>query len=723
MYDGRKNFFGVDPQQIRDMFKPFNGSVDMGLVDKLARGMASASDNTRPMFVNNLQRLYSKVMYQAANTETPFLPLPEFRDGDILLGSLVQGDKEYGDYSVKLEQMIMSEIIAKPNAGKTVLNRHIIRGIYEYNQTRPEQERISCIIFDRKGDYLGLLHDIPMFAIRIPKDPFRYSIFEAPPNVDPISYISKQSDWLQHSWKFFMRGRNYLEKRAIHLYQKLGTAPSLYELRDDITEDTKRADTEVSRETRLMLLNRLDHTLTEFKECFACKAGFKLWELFRPGLITLVQVPLTVDSYNLLFGSFLIYGQEYRSNNGIRGNFMDGGTLLLVDESFATWSPSEKYSDIYIEQGPGVIQEAPRYVRDFKLCIVASSQMMLSADFNTSANLKIIGHLGDWLEALNAARSCGDETLVEAITKLDKGKFLVKCGTMDAFLLQTEDYPRKEVSEEHLSHVMKPFWDYLKTQYEPLGEKDEVEFIRINDEDALRLIEDVYNHPTVAITTHYTNCGLSGQKAQNAKKILLESKLIDSVELDIEATGKKKKYLVFMQKGIEWMERRGFSMHYFKHLGHVGIEHELTKIIVMSHLKKMGFKVRHDYTVGSKTVDIFSELDSQEGKLVKIYEICIRPAINSHNVRTVLIHCSEFICLCKDTTVLSSIQNQLKELPQQKVRYYVISEFLRDIKKQTLDREPDYIVNNNKNHENSQNLTSSEETDRQQHDNNNRSDS
>jgi hypothetical protein len=131
----------------------------------------------------------------------------------------------------------------------------------------------------------------------------------------------------------------------------------------------------------------------------------------------------------------------------------------------------------------------------------------------------------------------------------------------------------------------------------------------------------------------------------------------------------------------------------------VGPVHDLYQNILQVFLRRCGYTVAHDVQVGRKFVDVLAEKDGRK----TVYEIAVSDAVSEDRVYSALESVDEYLFICRDMIVLNSIRSQIK-IQNDKIRYFVASQYLSSLKKHILD----YYTNNTENNQNTQNNQNSD---------------
>lgn len=634
---------------------------------------------------------------QILSSKNPILPdISDEITGNLHIGTIMVGDTPTGACLVGLNDLIQSAIVAAPGKGKTKLIFTLIRAILKLNEKL--KDKISVVMLDKKRDGRRAGTDFVVLGLEY----LGLNFFDAPPNCDQRKWISDISQLLMSRWGWFYRSRNYFMSIVNNLYEARSKPPTLLEVCETIREEMITGNRVSARKLEVIETNldRIENTLSEFGSCLSKRKTFPLWEFLDSGIPLVIEVDISDDSFALLLGWLLLYIYRYRKSNDLRGNVSEGGTIVVADEAFRLWEPSSEYSESRRELGADFIATAGLYLRDFRTAIVAASQKPLSSDYMASVSFKVVGYCGDYEDARYLANALGDPELVKVILKLKPHQFLVKIGDKKTALVQTPDYPLQEVDDEELKQRMLPFIEYVQEycREEPEDQKEEKkETVRLS-RDAKSLLVDVLTYPESPISVRYSRLGFKGRRAQEVVEEILVSKYAELVVEQIEGA-KAAKYLVLAQQSIDWLKSEGKDVSQIQHIGRVGPVHDLYQNILQVFLRRCGYSVTHDVQVGRKFVDVLAE----NGGRKTVYEIAVSDAVSEDRVYSALESVDEYLFICRDMIVLNSIRSQIK-IQNDKIRYFVASQYLNSLKKHILD----YYTNNTENNQNTQNNQNSD---------------
>jgi hypothetical protein len=692
MYARNIDFDRMNPQQIRDEFKKFNGIIKTDLVNKLSRGIAFASEKSKPMFSKNLNALYAKATLQTSLTDTPFLPLPENTKGDIMLGKLVQGNKEFGDYCLPISELVHSIALGGTGTGKSTLVWSILKQLIE--------KKSRLLVFDRKRDIRNITASVPMAILNA--NDLRINIFDPPTsNINPRAWISKVCD-LFTIFGLYYSSRNYIKEFVITLLEDTRQTPTIFDVYYSIKSKAERGQTRANYHDAS--LNKIQNIVEELGPCFSCKKSFPLEQLLDVPIAIEVD-QLSMQSERFLVAFFLLAIIEMRKAKSIRGNpaIDEESIFIFVDEAANLWNPQLDNSDRVQEMSFDILQEIPLIARDFKICLFFSSQRPLSKNIMANVRTKLLSNMPDAEDAWYMANSIG--TKPDIFQKLGVGEFLVKTGKTDPFLIRTEKMERQILDDKTFDEMKKPFAEHIMLNCTPLTEQITIEKIddtsRLSN-DSKKFLINVTNYPSLTVTQRYDELSLKGRYAQDLKQSLIDRKLIEEIFLAI-GSSKQSTYLVPTQKAIDYLDSIGESTRFYKHIGKTSPLHQLIQAMLIEYFTDKNCVVQNDYQIGEKFVDVYIESDKKKIAL----EVAVNPAIDAERVLSALDFVDQFVILPVDLMILKSIENSLKSLKSEKIKIFLASFFLASMKKGTLAIIPQNTLEQ-QNNQNKQNLASDE---------------
>lgn len=690
------DFERMSLQQIREVFKPLNGIIDANLVDKLARGLVLASAKGRQIFSKSLNSLYAKAILQLDSGVVPLLPLPKNTNGDIVLGRLVQGSREFGQYSIPVSNMVHCFLGGASGSGKSTVIWSILRQLVE--------KKCNVLVFDRKRDIRNILNYVPMVVLNA--NDLRINIFDPPsPNINPRAWISKVCD-LFTIFGLYYSSRNYIKEFVINVRETKQT-PTIFDVYYAIKAKSERGQTRENYNQAS--LNKIENIVEELDQCFSCKGSFPLSELLSIPLAIEVD-QLSAQSERFLVAYLLLALIETRKAESIRGNpgIDEKSLFVFVDEASQLFNPQIDNSEKTQEMSFDILQEIPLIARDMKVCLFFSSQRPLSRNIMANTRAKLLSSMPDSHDAWELANSVGVEA--EMFQKLSTGEFLVKNGNVDAFLIRTERIERKIVDDSQLETIKKPFVEHILFHSTPLTENITIE--KTNnasklDETSKKFLSNVASFPSLTVTQRYDHLGLKGRYAQELKQSMLDNGMVEQVFLALGST-KLSTFLVPTQKAIDYLKSAGESVIHYTHVGKTSALHQLIQAMLIEYFTGKGFAVQHDVEIGSKFADIYVETPDKKRKV--IFEVAVNPAIDVDRVSSALGLVDQFVILAADMMTFKSIDNSLRAIKSEKITVLLATPFLANLKNGV----PDIIQLNSEITQNNKNNPESNSTDVEQ---------
>jgi len=675
LYKFMDNFQKNNTEEILESFKKYNGIVDANLVRKQTRGLVLASEKTKSMFAKNLNTLYAKGALGATRGSSPCLPLPEKRDGEITIGNLIQGPKQYGEMRLPVSQLCHSLIIGSTGMGKSTEAWNIIEQLVKLD--------CNVLVFDKRKEAVNIVREIPIPVIDA--SDLQENIFEPPiAEINPKLWISKILD-LVSIWGLYWSSRNYIGEYVIDIYDETGEFPTLYDVFSTIKSENERGETR--RRYQEASLNKLKNAVEELP-MLCCKRSFPLDELFSTSLVIQTD-KLSSQSERFLEAYLLLALVEIRKARSIRGNpAIDRDSIYVYsDESASLFNPQLDYSEKTSEVSFDMLQEIPFVARDYKICLLFSSQIVLGKNIMSNVRTKFVSQIPDAEDSWRIGNSIGVDPRI--FQKLDVGEFVVKSGNMEPFLIKTKKVKRNPVDDKTLEDLKRPLVEYIKSKSVPLiktTERRNDEAISL-DEISKKMLINIACCPSFTVTQRYSCLSLNGRIAQDVKQSLIKQKLVEEVFLAI-GSPKQSTFLVPTQKTIAYL--RSVDEDYtkfYKHIGKTSAIHQLIQAMLLEYFVKNGWNVLNDYPVGDKFVDVYVE---KEKKI--IFEVAANPSIDTERVSSALQLVDYFVVLATDIAVLKNLEKTLNDLNSAKIKTYLATNYLAKLRTGVLDYYSENIV-------------------------------
>jgi len=159
------------------------------------------------------------------DSENSYLPVPPEFNGEILFGTVVQGNKRVGKFALRRSDLCRHVgIFAQSGHGKSVLLYNLTDQLIKNN--------VGFWFFDVKQDGRALLLRHEQLAV-IPWQKLRWNPLRPPPKMDVKLWWQLFSEVCGHAWGVYHAGINYLLEYLDQLYedyQKTSVFPTLGDL-------------------------------------------------------------------------------------------------------------------------------------------------------------------------------------------------------------------------------------------------------------------------------------------------------------------------------------------------------------------------------------------------------------------------------------------------------------------------------------------------------------
>ncbi len=623
-------------------------------------------------------------IYQSRITDVPSLPVPHpsKSDGDIVLGTLFQGERVLHEFRIPLTHFNRHvAIFASAGHGKTTLLINLLHQLLEH--------RITFLAFDFKQDFRHLTH-LPIICLRW--NWLRINPFRPPPGVDEFQWLSLVCDLFAHVYGWFHASKNYLYEFVNEQYQreKEHGAVSLEQVKAAIDASQDR---EFERQRmKTVVLNRLSTLLSVCHEVLDCKEGFPIEELLRYPVVIEMD-GCASDEANFLVGLFLLFIFEYRKASQERGTLTH---VIAFDEAHRLFYRMAQYRETNVELAPSVIDDIPREIRDYNEGLIFATQQpsQITNAVMANADTKLTGYLGDGtdIETIEKSYHVSREDAA-LIKRLTLGQFLVqKSGVNDGapFLLQGDDYPvKKTVTNDALRDRMKDF--IAKMQDEPKqtsGTMADDISLPVISEKASRILEHVGRTPLRNISQRYKELKLHPLDGKNAVKELHEKKLVTLRPIQLSA-GRPSIYLELTQLGSAILAKKGVDLSQWNdYVGHTSLEHRVYQTLIASSLRKLGYTVEKEFRMEGKRFDVYAEKGNEKLGI----EVCVSPKTNFFEASKVSTRLSEVLYVCRDITVVALMEKELASLgiDNSTFKFVVAHRYLSELYSLVTQRDTDH---------------------------------
>lgn len=671
-------------EEILDDLKRYNGTIDFDLVKKQVLGLQMSSPQFKQRFARNIDILKAKATAESVRGSAPCLPLPEKRKGDILIGNLIQGSKEFGPMCLPIDTMTHSLALGATGTGKSNLEWNIIIQIVERGS--------NALVFDRKREARNVLDEVKIPILEA--HDLKQNLFEPPcPEINQRQWIWKVLD-LTSIWGLYWSSRNYIKESVIGVLEDTGDTPTLYDVFSEIKFQNERGETR--KRYQEASLNKVENVVEEIGPILGNRRSFPLTELFSTPLVIEVD-KLSLQSERFFIAYLILSLLEIRKARSIRGNpgLDRDSAFVFYDESATLFSPQMDFSEKTREMGFDILQEIPLVARDYKICLFFGSQIPLSKTIMANVRTQFVSQLTDAEDAWRTSNSIGVEQ--EVFQMLGVGEFVVKSGNLEAFAVRTKKIERRPIDEKTLQDLKRPFIEYIKSKTSQGKKKIETATadnrIRL-DEISKKFLVNVASRPSLTVTQRYDELTLKGRTAQDVKQSLINQKLVEEVFLAI-GSSKLSTFLVPTQKTVDYLKSTGIECRFYKHVGKTSPLHQLIQAMVIAFFEGDGWGVKNDVAVADKFVDVLIEKDSKI-----VIEVAVNPTIDTERVKSALGLVDQYMILAADITVLKSLEKSVEPLKSEKVRIFLATNFLARLRRGVLDN---YIESSTEQNQNNQN--------------------
>ncbi|MCW4046149.1 MAG: DUF853 family protein [Candidatus Bathyarchaeota archaeon] len=662
--------------EAKEIASRLNSYVNQEFIDRqLCMYMMEEDEYEKRKIRSSIESLLGIYTPQLLLSKIPPCPSPPDTNGKIVLGNVVQGDRELFPYKIDLQTINKHiAVFGATGSGKTSLVSNFLRQLSKCG--------IKWLAFDIKRDLRGFVKE-DAWVIRW--EWLRINPFQPPPGISPKVWMTIVPDIFAHCFYWFSPSENYMLEFLSQLYEKSKDAcPTVRDLYDLIVKREER--NRKRAEYFGVVTNRLASLLIVLKEVIDVRRSMPLEQIFaHPTVLELDG--LRRDETNFLVEYILAYLFYYRLMKGQRSSLSH---VIVCDEANRWFYSQRRWKETTVELGMPFIETVPQIIRDYCEGMVFASQGCLSQTVMSNTNLKIVGFLGDGedIDAISRSLGLSDEER-SMIMKLETGYWMVsKAGTRPFIIRSPLTALDKTVTDEELKTRMQPVIAELqKSTIEPT-EKDTktVEPLRIPSltEDALALIIDVNAHPFKGFAARCPSIGLSIRKAESAKAELVAKGLAKEVGTKLGKSKRLTKFLVLTELGLKVLRRAGYDTSLWRRTGYQNFEHQLYIVLIGYAYKKAGYQIFIEKAVSDdRRVDVIVS----NGKQTAI-EVELGP-FSLENEAKALRYADELIIAVREESVLHETKMELEGLPSEmknRISIYLIDELLSILR-------PNYNIN------------------------------
>jgi hypothetical protein len=527
-------------------------------------------------------------------SENSFMRVPpEELDGEIVLGTIIQGGKRVGRFAVRRSDLTRHVgVYAQTGHGKSVLLYNLAEQLID--------QSIGFWFFDVKQDGRALLSNHEQLIV-LPWQLFRWNPLRPPPKMNVKLWWQLFSEVCGHAWGVYHAGINYLLEFLDQLYedyQKTGVFPTLGDLHRLMvaSQETSRKRMEYYD----VMYNRTRTLTSILGKMLNSENGLKLEDLVNHFVVFELD-QLRAEEQNWLIEVMLTWLYAYRMTEQHRGEELR--QVIICDEAHRIWDANKEWRDTTREMGMPTINLFPTQFRDFGVSLILTSQESSKMTQSVHANtlVKIVGNLGNGTDINSIAEAMGlDDEEREIIHKLKRGEWLVKLSDKytEPFMIQTADYPvDKHVSDQAVADRLRKLLPELQIdeRAEAIGVAKIIEtgprLIKSQlSPDAWGLLVNVCQHPFLGLKSRCYALKISGRRIETAFKDLAERHLVVAKEFAPLEKFRAAKFMLLTEDSLNLLSDFGYDTSLWKKIGNVGWEHSLYQVLIAYSLRKKGYE-------------------------------------------------------------------------------------------------------------------------------------
>jgi DNA helicase HerA-like ATPase len=258
--------------ETKEMVSRLNSHLDQDTFEKLFAIYLMEDDSSEKSLIrNNIESILGVYAPQLLFSKKPTLQAPVDSGGQILIGNIMQGDRELHPFSVNPETINKHmAIFGATGSGKTSLLANILRQL--------SKAKIDWLAIDFKRDLRGFVKE-DAWVLRW--DQLRINPLQPPKGVTPEIWMTIVPDIFAHCFYWFSPSENYMLEFLSQLYGKLdGKSPTIRELYDFIIKRDER--NRKRAEYFAVVTNRLASMLTVMKSMSIRACPWKRYSTIRP---------------------------------------------------------------------------------------------------------------------------------------------------------------------------------------------------------------------------------------------------------------------------------------------------------------------------------------------------------------------------------------------------------------------------------------------------------
>lgn len=655
--------------EVRDTAAKLSQYVDPKMIDKLLQVYFVSGHKEKQRLRNDVETILGAHMPKLMQSQRTVMPAPTDLEGEIEIGTIMQGDSPVGKFGMKPNDLTRHmEISAQSGHGKSVLQFSL--------QSQFLQKHVPFLTFDDRPETRGLLRKYKELTV-IPIDDLRWNPLRPPPKMEIRKWWQMVSPVWGHAWKVYSAGVNqtldYLDELYSD-YQKSGRIPTLLDFYELMV--ARPVHTRKTQDYFDVLYNRVRSLVSVLGNVFNCEVGVKLEKL--------LELPVAIELTNLrseerefLINTMLSWLFSYRMSERHRGERLRHA--IFSPEAQTIWDINIEFRDTTREMGQPIVNRYPTQARDLGEALILATQEFgkLSASVHANSLVKILGNMGNGTDIDAAAETTGlDDEQRDAIHKLKRGEWIVKMSDRytEPFMIVTEDFPvDRDVSDAEVEERLLQVLPELKQQPET-KQPEPNRLMPVLSDDARALMLDVGRHPFRGISRRQMLLGISGRRLELAKHELLKNSLVHETSI-VLGKARPTKFLVPMESGLQVLRNLGENTDAFAFLGRQSFQHRLLLMMSYWTMKEAGYDAFTEWDIGDgRRLDVCA---SKDGKRIGV-EVQLNANLDSRKLLASLAKVDELALITSSNRVREDLDFQANKILYPEVRQKVRIELARD---------------------------------------------
>ncbi len=655
--------------ETRDTAAKLSQHVDPKQIDKLLEIYMISGHEEKKRLRNDVESILGAHMPKLIQSQRTVMPTPTDLEGELEIGTIVQGDVNVGKFKVELADCCRHiAIFAQTGHGKSVLLYNI--------KSKMIQHKIGFWEFDVKGDGRGLINKHENLIV-IPWRMMKWNPLRPPPHMEIKQWWQLFSEICGHAWGVYHAGVNYLLEYLDELYveyKKSGHLPTLYDLYKLMI--TRHEVSRKRTEYFDVMWNRVHALNSIFGDNFKVETGIKLETLLgKPACFELDQ--MRVDEQSWMIEVMLTWLYAYNLTEKNRGEKLRH--VVICDEAHRIWDANKEWRDTTREMGMPPINLFHTQYRDFGIGLILTSQEPSKVTQSVHANtlVKIVGNLGSGTDINAISESMGlEDEERKAIYKLKRGEWIVRMSDhhTEPFMIVTEDFHAdKDVSDEAVEKRLLQMLPELK-EPEEMKQLEPNQLLPFLSDDAKALILDVNRHPFRGISRRQILLGISGRRLELAKNELMKNSLVHEANV-ILGKSRPTKFLVPTDSGLQFLRTMGENADTWQFLGRMSFEHKLLQWLSAWAMKEAGYEVFREWDIGDgRRLDVCA---SRDGRRIGV-EVQLNANLDSRKLLASLAKVDEIAIITNGNRVREDLDFQVNKILYPEIRPRVRIELARD---------------------------------------------